>query len=200
LSSKTLRLEEALRHLADDLDDTSLNALFPAHNAGELRRLLRGEVRELVPVGQASGKGMEQGTIPGSSRRLRLYTDGASRGNPGLAGAGIVLQNDLGEELLANGHYLGRMTNNAAEYRALILGLDAALAMGCEHLAIFLDSELIVRQIQGRYKVKNETLLPLFAEVQDRLGRLGGWTIQHVPRAKNARADEMANQGIDQRS
>ncbi|PIE55984.1 MAG: ribonuclease H [Desulfobulbus propionicus] len=129
----------------------------------------------------------------------RLYTDGASRGNPGEAGAGIVLQNDKGEELLTRSAYLGQMTNNAAEYHALILGLDTALELGCTEIAIFLDSELIVRQIQGDYKVKHQTLQPLFSRVRERLPRFTHWQIQHIPRTQNSRADKMANQGIDSR-
>ena len=129
----------------------------------------------------------------------RLFTDGASRGNPGQAGAGAVLLGADGEELAARAEYLGVCTNNVAEYRALLLGLDEALARGCQQLAISLDSELIVRQIQGKYKVKNETLLPLYAQVQQRLARLGNWSISHVLRAQNSRADQLANQGIDNR-
>ena len=128
-----------------------------------------------------------------------MFTDGASRGNPGQAGAGAVLLGADGEELAARAEYLGVCTNNVAEYRALLLGLDEALARGCQQLAISLDSELIVRQIQGRYKVKNETLLPLYAQVQQRLARLGSWSISHVLRAQNSRADQLANQGIDNR-
>jgi ribonuclease HI/probable phosphoglycerate mutase len=100
--------------------------------------------------------------------------------------------------LLACSKYLGTCTNNVAEYKALILGLDEALQLGCRELAIALDSQLIVRQIQGQYKVKNETLLPLFQEVRKRLARLEKWTIRHVPRAENSRADQLANRGIDE--
>jgi ribonuclease HI/probable phosphoglycerate mutase len=129
----------------------------------------------------------------------KLFTDGASRGNPGQAGAGAVLFADNGEELVAKSIYLGTCTNNVAEYKALLIGLEEAARLGCSELAIALDSELIVRQIQGRYKVKNETLAALFAEVRDYLAGFGKWTIMHVPRAQNARADELANKGIDQR-
>jgi ribonuclease HI/probable phosphoglycerate mutase len=96
--------------------------------------------------------------------------------------------------------FLGVCTNNVAEYRALLLGLDEALRQGCTKLAIALDSELIVRQVQGRYKVKNAALLPLFQQVRERLNRIKTWSITHVPRAQNARADQLANQGIDRKN
>jgi ribonuclease HI/probable phosphoglycerate mutase len=129
-----------------------------------------------------------------------LFTDGASRGNPGQAGAGAVLFDTEGHELAARSLYLGECTNNAAEYRALLLGLQSALEQGCSRLEIRLDSELIVRQIKGRYKVKHETLKPLFAEVKTLLAQFDGWVIAHVPRAQNKRADQLANQGIDEQA
>jgi len=127
-----------------------------------------------------------------------LFTDGASRGNPGPAGAGAGLFDTAGRELAARSLALGHCTNNVAEYRALLLGLQTALELSCACLDIRLDSELIVRQLQGRYKVKHETLKPLFAEVQCLLARLESWSVAHVPRAQNKRADELANRGIDE--
>jgi ribonuclease HI len=128
----------------------------------------------------------------------RLFTDGASRGNPGQAGAGAVLFDTAGQELAARSLYLGQCTNNVAEYRALLLGLTMALEQGCDQVEIRLDSELIVRQIQGRYQVKHEALKPLFQEVKKLLAQFRSWSVAHVPRAENKRADELANQGIDQ--
>jgi ribonuclease HI/probable phosphoglycerate mutase len=128
----------------------------------------------------------------------QLFTDGASRGNPGPAGAGAVLCDAAGRELAARSLCLGHCTNNVAEYRALLLGLQAALEQGCARLDIRLDSELIVRQLQGRYKVKHEALKPLFEEVKKMLNRLEGWSVAHVPRAQNKRADQLANRGIDE--
>ncbi|MCW5205886.1 ribonuclease HI family protein [Desulfobulbus sp. F5] len=130
----------------------------------------------------------------------RLFTDGASRGNPGKAGAGAVLLDSEGRELAARSLYLGECTNNAAEYRALLLGLHTALELDCIRLEIYLDSELIVRQIQGRYKVKHETLKPLFDEVKVLLAQIKSWSIAHVPREQNKRADQLANRGIDEGS
>ncbi len=135
------------------------------------------------------------------SGQYQLFTDGASRGNPGLAGAGAVIYAGKGEEELCSlSEFLGTCTNNVAEYQALIAGIKMAVARGYQQLDIFLDSELIVRQISGRYKVKNQNLKPLFTAVMDLLTKLEVFTVNHVPRAENSRADELANQGIDERT
>lgn len=130
---------------------------------------------------------------------LFLFTDGASRGNPGDAGAGFVIVNEQGEELLAQGIYLGSCTNNVAEYKALIMGLSEATKLGCGSIFVSLDSQLIVRQVQGQYKVKSADLLPLYKKVRELLANLKNYTIKHIPREQNKRADQLANQGIDNR-
>jgi len=127
-----------------------------------------------------------------------LHSDGAARGNPGPAGAGAVLYDPDGREVARLHRYLGETTNNVAEYQALLLGLEAALARGVTHLAVRLDSELIVRQLQGAYRVKAPHLKPLFQQARDLLGRFQGVEVAHVPRAQNAVADKLANQAIDQ--
>ncbi|MBU0728333.1 MAG: ribonuclease HI family protein [Proteobacteria bacterium] len=131
--------------------------------------------------------------------RLTVYTDGASRGNPGEAGAGAVIFDESGGEIYARGKYLGQCTNNMAEYQALIMGLAALKDHGAENISIFLDSELIVRQLQGRYKVKDQKLKPLFIEVSTLLNEFTAWEVRHVPRNENKRADELANLGIDEK-
>jgi ribonuclease HI len=130
---------------------------------------------------------------------LRLYTDGASRGNPGEAGAGIVVLDERGREIVARGKYLGTCTNNVAEYQALLLGLTEASRLGDGTIEIFLDSQLIVRQIQGLYRVKSSDLQPLFARVQELLATFADFTVSHIPREQNKRADQLANQGINNR-
>ncbi len=177
--------------LADRLDDAVLLELFPDHPPERIRELLRG-----TSCRQA-GKPAPAGD--GTRLRCRLYTDGAARGNPGEAGAGIVLCDGAGRELTSRSRYLGRCTNNVAEYRALILGLETAREAGCTELAIFLDSELIVRQVQGSYRVKNATLRPLHARVTELLAGFAHWSIRHVSRSENSRADELANRGIDEK-
>ena len=186
--------ETAIRTLVAALDDAVLARSFPGQAPTAVRRLLTGE-----PAAAAPAKGPAAAEAPRSIGRCRLFTDGASRGNPGEAGAGAVLCDAAGGELAARSAYLGQCTNNVAEYRALLIGLEEAQRLGCRELDISLDSELIVRQLQGRYKVKNETLQTLFHEVQGRLAGFTRWTVGHVPRAKNARADELANRGIDEK-
>lgn len=205
MTNKPLTRDAILKRLAECLDDNVLRQLFPDQTPAEIRRKMLGQLPEESlkvatfaphPSTVASPTDAELPT----SGRCRLFTDGASRGNPGHAGAGAVLLTGRGEELAARSAYLGTCTNNVAEYKALLMGLEEAWRRGCTDLAIFLDSELIVRQIQGSYKVKNETLLPLFQQVRQRLAQLQHWSINHVPRAQNARADQLANQGIDQKN
>ena len=190
--------DHILRQLADHVGDDTLRRIFPDQHPDTIRSLLLGRQ---PPAGNLAPAAPPARTTPGDNAagRCRLFTDGASRGNPGQAGAGAVLLGEQGEELAARSVYLGACTNNVAEYKALLVGLEEAQRQGCGQLDIFLDSELIVRQIQGSYKVKNETLLPLFRQVREWLDRFETWSITHVPRAQNARADQLANQGIDQR-
>ncbi len=131
-------------------------------------------------------------------RRLSLFTDGACRGNPGNGGAGAVLVGKNGEVVSTAKRFLGHCTNNIAEYQALILGLGEALGRGATAISIYLDSELIVRQIQGVYRVKNPTLKPLMADVRALLDRFDTWQVAHVPRSENAVADKLANEAIDE--
>jgi len=132
------------------------------------------------------------------NKTLRLFTDGACRGNPGPGGAGAVLMTGDGQVIATAKKFLGRCTNNIAEYRALILGLEEALKHGASAVCVFLDSELLVRQIQGRYRVKNPALQPLMAEVRTLLSRFDTWEVDHVPRSGNAAADALANEAIDE--
>ncbi|HEY9072986.1 MAG TPA: ribonuclease HI family protein, partial [Desulfobaccales bacterium] len=129
----------------------------------------------------------------------RLFCDGASRGNPGPAGAGAALFNPLGEPAAKLARYLGETTNNVAEYQALILGLKEAARLGAHKLQVLADSELLVRQLNGQYRVKAPHLLPLWRLAKNELQKFETSTISHVPRAENRLADELANQGIDQR-
>ena len=129
--------------------------------------------------------------------RVIIYSDGAARGNPGPAGAGAVLQGEDGHVIVEVCRYLGETTNNQAEYRALLLALEEAKMIGAEQLTIFADSELMVKQIMGEYRVKNEGLKPLFAEAQKLLRAFADYTIEHVPRDENRHADRLANLAID---
>jgi phosphoribosylglycinamide formyltransferase 1 len=131
--------------------------------------------------------------------QVNLYTDGGSRGNPGPAGAGFLLKGETGQVLVARGLFLGHATNNVAEYTAVREGLAAAQELGVRRVCLFSDSELLVRQLQGRYKVKSENILPLYADCMSLLGTFGAWTVTHVRREFNAEADNLANQAMDKK-
>jgi len=128
---------------------------------------------------------------------LNLYTDGACRGNPGEGGAGVVLVDQEGNVVGTASRFLGMCTNNVAEYSALIMGLEEAIRKGCRKLHIFLDSELLVNQINGTYRVKNINLKSLMKEVRGLLSFLDEYTVEHIVRNKNKMADRLANEAID---
>ncbi len=123
-----------------------------------------------------------------------LYTDGASKGNPGQAGAGIVIISPNGS-IFKKCFYLGKKTNNEAEYHALILGLKEACKQGIKNLHIYLDSQLVVRQIQGDYKIKASHLRALYQEVKKLLNKFT-YQIYHIKRENNKLADKLANYAI----
>lgn len=126
----------------------------------------------------------------------QLYTDGASKGNPGPAGAGWILVNEGDSILVKDSKFLGVATNNEAEYEALILGLKNALSLRVQEIKIYMDSELLVRQLNGLYRVKNPRLAVLFHQVQDLLRNFSKYDIIHIFREKNREADAMANEAI----
>lgn len=129
-----------------------------------------------------------------------LRTDGGARGNPGPGGAGFVLEDSSGEVVRRGGRFLGSVTNNVAEYEALIWGMETALDQGVARLRVCADSELVVRQMNGIYRVKNEGLKPLFARAQALARRFGSVEIVHVRREQNVAADELANAAMDGRT
>ncbi|MCD6152929.1 MAG: ribonuclease HI family protein [Syntrophobacterales bacterium] len=132
------------------------------------------------------------------NKRFDLYTDGASRGNPGNGGIGVVLYDEDGNVFATAKEFIGVCTNNEAEYKALILGLNEALKRKCRDLSIFLDSELLVRQINGIYRVKNKNLQDLMKEIRKLLSFLDKYTVRHVGRSRNRVADQLANDAIDE--
>jgi ribonuclease HI len=129
--------------------------------------------------------------------KLTVNVDGGARGNPGPAAIGVVVRNDDGAVVEAVGETIGRQTNNVAEYHALLRGLELASAHGATVVELIGDSELVVRQIEGRYKVKNADLKPLHAKAKDMLAKFDNWEIRHVKRAQNADADALVNQALD---
>jgi ribonuclease HI len=130
--------------------------------------------------------------------KVILHVDGGARGNPGPAAIGVVVSSPEGEVLDELAETIGAATNNVAEYRALLRGLERAQALGAQEVEIVNDSELVAKQLTGDYKVKHPAMKPLYAEAIAALRRFEGWRIRSVPRAQNARADELVNQALDE--
>ena len=126
-----------------------------------------------------------------------VFADGASRGNPGPASIGAAVYDPQGREVHTVSRRLGRATNNEAEYQAAIAGLEAALALGAQHVQLRMDSELIVRQLQFRYKVRHPRLQPFFHRIIELRRQFAGFDVEHVPRTENKRADQLANLALD---
>jgi len=131
------------------------------------------------------------------SKKLYLYTDGGSRGNPGPAGIGIIILDGAKKKLKESFKYIGETTNNIAEYSALIQGLEEALALNAEEIIVNLDSELIVKQLNGEYKVKDAGMKELFGKALDILKRFSSFEVRHIDRAKNKEADKLVNKAIN---
>lgn len=129
---------------------------------------------------------------------LIAYVDGGSRGNPGPAGFGVVIQDANGRTVDTIAGFLGETTNNTAEYRALLAALEYATKNKARRLRVYCDSELITRQMQGRYRVQSPDLKPLYQQAKQLASLLEQFTIQHIPREQNRRADELANEAMDQ--
>jgi len=129
--------------------------------------------------------------------KVIAYIDGGSRGNPGPAAAGFVLTDHTGNQLQAKAFFIGRTTNNVAEYTAICKALEAAKQIGAKQLTVFSDSELLVKQLNGEYKVKSEQIRPLFRQAVDLLGDFENWKVQHIVREKNKDADKLVNRALN---
>ena len=129
--------------------------------------------------------------------RVVVHVDGGSRGNPGPAAAAAVISTPEGEVLDEASAVLGRATNNVAEYRGLLLGLERARALGATEVDVVNDSELVARQVNGVYKVKHADMRPLYLDALEALRGFDRWSIRSVPRAQNADADALVNQALD---
>jgi ribonuclease HI len=132
-----------------------------------------------------------------NNTKLTIYTDGASRGNPGPAAIGVVLNDEEGSYVASVSRTLGVTTNNQAEYRAIIAGLEKAIGLGAREVNLFSDSELVVRQINGQYKIKHIALRPLYQEIIHLAAELESFRISCIPREKNTAADALANKALD---
>jgi ribonuclease HI len=129
--------------------------------------------------------------------RVIINADGASRGNPGPAAIGATIRDDKGNLITSISRYIGRATNNQAEYRAIIAGLEKAIELGARQVKIYSDSELVVKQINGRYRIKNTSLRILYENLVKLIGSLEKFSIHHVPRQRNTEVDRLANKALD---
>jgi ribonuclease HI len=129
-----------------------------------------------------------------------INTDGASRGNPGPAAIGVAIRDSRGRLLESISRRIGVTTNNQAEYRAIIAGLEKAIGLGARRVLLRSDSELLVKQLKGQYKIKNAALRLLYQQVVKLAGPLGSFDIEYVPRERNAEADALANRAFDKNS
>jgi ribonuclease HI len=129
--------------------------------------------------------------------KVVVHVDGGARGNPGPAAAAAVVSTPDGEVIDEASEFIGHATNNVAEYRGLLLGLERAKAVGGTEIELYNDSELVANQINGRYKVKHADMKPLHAEAIERLRAFGRWRVRSVPRSQNAAADALVNQALD---
>lgn len=129
--------------------------------------------------------------------RLTVHVDGGARGNPGPAAIAIVVSDEEGQVIHEASETIGRATNNVAEYRALLLGIERAKQLGATEVDLVGDSELIVKQVRGEYRVKDAGLRPLHSAAQQALGDFSEWSLRHVKRERNAEADALVNQALD---
>jgi ribonuclease HI len=130
-------------------------------------------------------------------KKTVIFADGASRGNPGPAAVGAVIKDEQGRLIASISQRIGKATNNQAEYRAIVAALEEAIRFGARRVDIKMDSELVVKQINGEYRVKKVTLKPLYRQVKRMQGSLGSFTITHIPRWQNSEADKLANKALD---
>jgi ribonuclease HI len=182
-------VEKAVARSAAELEE----AMDLSRNEREQRR------KERAAQEAAERAAQEAAAHAEASKKTRLFTDGAARGNPGPAGAGAVIISPDGHVVAKIGKFLGDSTNNVAEYMGLILGLRRAKAMNIKELEVLADSELLVRQLSGEYAVKADHLLPLHAEAQNLIKGFQSIEVRHIPREENSQADAMSNRAIDER-
>ncbi|HVP61354.1 MAG TPA: ribonuclease HI family protein [Myxococcaceae bacterium] len=197
MSGQRPSLPELLRVIAEEEGLDRTLARFPGLSRTDLVGVLLGRPAPTHPAPHVHPHGPARPVQP--HRKLRVASDGAARGNPGLAGAGAVLFDVEGNVLERLGKFLGRQTNNVAEYQGLLLGLRRARELGAEELEVVADSELIIRQLSGAYQVRSPALRELHTEALTLLKAFRKVKLVHVPRAQNAEADEMSNRAIDER-
>ena len=198
MSGQRPSLSELLRVIAEEESLDRTLSRFPGLSRTDLVGVLLGRPATSHPApSRPPPSGPTHLVQP--HRKLRVSSDGAARGNPGLAGAGAVVFDEQGHVLERLGKFLGRQTNNVAEYQGLLLGLRRARELGAEELEVVADSELMIRQLSGTYQVRAPPLRELHSEALSLLKAFRKVKLVHVPRAQNADADEMSNRAIDER-
>jgi ribonuclease HI len=135
-----------------------------------------------------------------SISKVRIYTDGAARGNPGPAAIGAAVRDEQGNLVASISRRIGITTNNQAEYRAVIAALEKAVSLGASFVELYTDSELVAKQINGQYRIKNTALRPLYQKVIRLIAPLEGFKTVYIPRRQNAEADKLANKALDENS
>jgi ribonuclease HI len=190
---------DILRHIAREEPLTGTVRAFAGLTREDVGRLLEAAAERLASLEPPAPPPEVPSGLEEARPRLRLFSDGAARGNPGPAGAGAVLVDPEGKVVARLGKFLGTRTNNYAEYMGLLLGLRHARSLGTRELEVLADSELLIRQLEGRYQVKSPTLRPLYEEASRLLKGFSRVRLQHVPREQNKAADEMSNRAIDER-
>lgn len=183
---------EILDHLARHLSFIKTIERFPM--------VSKEDIQEILHQSAVFYRSKLEDRASSDTRDFFVYTDGASRGNPGEAGIGVVILDKEGNVIGELKKYLGKNTNNVAEYRALILGLRGVLKLKGSRVHIFSDSELMVRQLNGTYAVKNKGLVVLYNVVKYLLKKFVWYDIKYINREKNKHADRLANEAIDERS
>jgi ribonuclease HI len=131
------------------------------------------------------------------AKKAIIFTDGAARGNPGPAAIGVIIKDGEGRLISRLSRRIGTTTNNQAEYQAIIAALEEAVKLGATHVELNSDSELVVRQLSGRYRVRKAALKPLYQRVKELEGLLQGFRVTHIPREQNTEADRLTNAALD---
>lgn len=188
LGRKLLKKDEVFKHLAETLSFAKTVERFPSLTNDKLKSLLLEASTQFKEAHLKSSK---------KSDTLTFYTDGASRGNPGKAAIGVVVMNESGHVIDGLKRYIGETTNNMAEYQALIEALLEGKRLGGRSIQVFSDSELMVKQINGEYKVKDSKLFDLYKEAKSLISGFADFKINHITRDKNSEADSLANEALD---
>jgi len=186
---------QVLASLAKSLCVDNVYKRFPDIDEEALREIIDGASLFYKDASQ------QEESRPALADSVRIFTDGASRGNPGKAGAGVAVYDpsDSTEPARRISRYLGRMTNNAAEYHAVLIAIEEVLLAGVRSIVLHTDSELVAKQLNGIYKVKDEGLRNIYLKIKDKLHNFDKWDILHIPREQNKEADRLANIAIDER-